>query len=215
MKLEVNKIPALDAMTPERASEYMESEIQMSLIDKVNWKEQFPYHPLTAFNMAYTDECIYINFFIRCNYLRAVNYTDNSPVSEDSCVEFFCQMPNSDEYWNFEFNCIGTANVSHRVTRNNPTRLTQEELNRIVRCPSCGKRPFNELEGMFSWSLLVKIPTDMLGIDTKIGEPITMRGNFYKCASQTSAPHFLSWAPIDTPKPNFHQPQFFQEIILK
>nr|WP_289702940.1 carbohydrate-binding family 9-like protein [uncultured Muribaculum sp.] len=41
-----------------------------------------------------------------------------------------------------------------------------------------------------------------------------MKGNFYKCASGTSQPHFLSWMPLDTTKRTFHQPESFGNIIL-
>ncbi|MDE7147331.1 MAG: hypothetical protein K2O20_02960, partial [Duncaniella sp.] len=46
------------------------------------------------------------------------------------------------------------------------------------------------------------------------GKPIELRGNFYKCASGTSQPHYLSWTPVPTPEPDFHQPQHFGQIIL-
>ncbi|MDD2936708.1 MAG: carbohydrate-binding family 9-like protein, partial [Proteiniphilum sp.] len=28
-------------------------------------------------------------------------------------------------------------------------------------------------------------------------------------------PHFISWSPIDLPKPNFHVPQFFGLLELE
>ena len=36
-----------------------------------------------------------------------------------------------------------------------------------------------------------------------------MKGNFYKCGDHLSVPHFLSFAPIGVPKPDFHRPEFF------
>ena len=36
--------------------------------------------------------------------------------------------------------------------------------------------------------------------------------NVYKCGDNLSQPHFLSWQPIHTDKPNFHVPQFFGEV---
>ncbi len=55
---------------------------------------------------------------------------------------------------------------------------------------------------------------DMLGIEYRHGTPVVMAGNLNKCASATSAPHYLSWNPIDTPTPDFHRPEFFGKIIL-
>ncbi len=182
-------------------------------IDNVNWKEQYPYHPLTTFNCAHNGRYLFIDFFVRCNYLRAVNYTNNSPVSQDSCIEFFVSPTSDNHYWNFELNCIGTLNASHRSERNNPTRLTDDELARVLRYASCGSRPFNEVEGLFAWNVVVAIPLDLIGVEYK-GKPVEMTANFYKCASGTSQPHYLSWSPIDTPAPDFHQPRYFGSITL-
>lgn len=183
-------------------------------ISSLNWPEAFPYRPLATFAAAHDGHALWIDFLVRCNYLRAENYTDQSPVSEDSCVEVFLQPADGGEYWNFEFNCIGTANASHRLTRPEPTRLSPDELARIERFPSCGKRPFCELEGLFTWNLLVKIPLELMGVDASRG-PIDMRGNFYKCASRCTLPHFMSWNPIATERPDFHRPEFFGTITLE
>ena len=42
----------------------------------------------------------------------------------------------------------------------------------------------------------------------------TLRANVYKCGDDLPVPHFISWSPIHTPEPSFHQPTFFGEIIL-
>ena len=183
-------------------------------INCVNWKEQFPYHPITSFGVVYTDDYLYIDFFVRCNYLRAVNYKNNSNVCEDSCVEFFMQLPGNDEYWNFEFNCIGAVNASHRSDRKNPHRLSDDEIASIKRVATCGAKPFEELEGLFSWGLTVGIPFKLIGINLH-NTPIEIFANFYKCASGTSMPHYLSWAPIPTPKPDFHRPEYFGRLLFE
>lgn len=182
-------------------------------VESVNWKELYPYKPLTTFTTAHSGDALFVDLFVRCNYLRAENYENLSPVSQDSCVEFFVSPGSDGHYWNFEFNCIGTINASHRTERSKPIRLTDDELERVKRYPSCGNRPFRELEGLFTWNLLVVIPLDLIGVKYS-GEPITMRGNFYKCASGTSRPHYLSWNPIETEMPDFHRPEFFGEITL-
>lgn len=207
-------IEELDSMTDDEIIKTLDTSGARRTIDTVNWKEQYPYRPLTAFAIAHSQTAIYIDFFVRCNYLRAVNYENNSNVHQDSCVEFFVQ-PNPDDphYFNFEFNCIGTIDAARRLDRNNFEKLTDEQLGRIRRVASCGNKPFEEVQGMFTWNLLVVIPLDIIGIDpAKL--PLTMRGNFYKCADMTSVPHFLSWNPVETPTPDFHRPEFFGEITL-
>ena len=200
--------PQLDDMHLEEVSNFLEQHGEKHQIKCRNWVEKFPFHPLTAFTIAYSNKYIYVDYYVRGNYLRAVNYTNNSPVAEDSCVEFFLDVPNSKEYWNFEFNCIGTVNASHRETRENPTRLNDDEIAQIKRYASCGVRPFEEMEGIFSWNLIIAIPFSLIGIDEH-NIPDMIRGNFYKCGSKTTAPHLLSWSPIDYPKPDFHRPEFF------
>ncbi len=192
----------------------LENEGTRRTISSLNWPKLYPYAPLTTFTAAHSGEAIYIDFFVRCNYLRAENYTNLSPVSQDSCVEFFVAPFSNELYYNFEFNCIGTINASHRTERHNPTRLSAKELSRIRVTSSCGNRPFKEMEGIFSWNLLIKIPLDLMGIEYN-DNPITMRANFNKCASATSAPHYLSWNPINSEKPDFHRPEDFGILILE
>jgi len=116
---------------------------------------------------------------------------------------------------NFEFNCIGTCNASKRKSKTEGVvRYTLDELAQIKRYPSIGRRAFNEMEGMFEWELTVKIPFTLMGIDPT-NLPKKMMGNFYKCADGTDSPHYVSWSPIKTEKPNFHCPEFFGELIFE
>ncbi|MDD7096358.1 MAG: carbohydrate-binding family 9-like protein, partial [Bacteroidales bacterium] len=135
------------------------------------------------------------------------------PVANDSCVEFFLKTPTSDEYWNFEFNCIGAVNASHRVTRPGAIRLTDEQIASIKRHPSCGTEPFGEKPGIHTWTLTIAIPLTLIGINSA-DMPSHISGNFYKCAGKATHPHYLSWAPIKSEKPNFHLPEFFAPIQL-
>ena len=213
--LSIPLLPELDALTSaDEISSRLDEYGVRGFIGCANWTDSHPYRPLSSFVMGHTADTLYIDFFTRSNYLRGEVYEDLGPVCEDSCVEFFVQPEDGGEYWNFEFNCIGTLNASHRTERPHPTRLTPEELAAVRRHPSCGTRPFRELEGIFAWSLLVAIPLKLIGVHYE-GKPIEMRGNLYKCASATSQPHFLSWNPIQTPKPDFHRPDFFGTLILE
>ena len=211
--LSVPYIASLDNMDIESIATILEELGARRTIDSLNWSEQYPYHPLTTFSMAHSGTHIYIDFFVRCNYLKAVNYENQSPVSQDSCVEFFVAPQCDNHYWNFEFNCIGTVNASHRETREYPTRLNDNEISQIKRYASCGTRPFEEMEGIFSWNLIIAIPFSLIGInENELPEKIL--GNFYKCGSKTSNPHLLSWSPIVYPKPDFHRPEFFGELFF-
>lgn len=212
--LTVPYLPELDNLEVDDIIKQLDDNGRRETVGCLNWKDQFPYHPLTTFSIAHSGTHIYIDFFVRCNYLRAVNYQNNSSVHQDSCVEFFVAPTGQVPYYNFEFNCIGTIHAACRMDRHTGTPLSDEQLDRVRRYPSCGTRPFQELEGMFTWNLLVAIPLDIMGVKYE-GKPIKMHGNFYKCADETASPHFLSWAPIDTPQPDFHRPEFFADITLE
>lgn len=212
--LRVPYIPSLDELkSADEVRHQLDDKGCVSTISEVNWAEEYPYRPLTTFSIGHSGQALYIDYLVRCNFLRAVNDADQSPVSQDSCVEFFVSPHSDGHYWNFEFNCIGAINASHRVERRNPTRLTQAELAMVRRYASCGDRPFCELEGLFVWSLLVVIPLELIGVEYQ-GEPVAMTGNFYKCASATSQPHYLSWNAVSAPQPDFHRPECFGDIIL-
>jgi hypothetical protein len=64
--------------------------------------------------------------------------------------------------------------------------------------------------------MLLDIPKQAMGFaahELLAGQKI--RANFYKCGDKTPEPHFISWNPIDLPKPNFHVPQFFGLLELE
>lgn len=212
--LDIPRLDQLDGLTDADAIiALLDDKGARGEIAHVDWPDVFPYRPFTQFFVAWSATHIYIDFLVRCNYLRAENWKNQSPVSQDSCVEFFVEPVPGGEYWNFEFNCIGAVNASHRLTRPQPTRLNDAQIAMIRRYPSCGTKPFLELEGLFTWNLLVAIPLELMGFDADT-MPRHMRANFFKCASATSEPHCLSWAPIYTEKPDFHRPEFFGDIYF-
>lgn len=214
LSLSVPHLKELDSISPENVIKILDEFGKRQVLGCLNWKEQYPYQPLTAISIAHSGTHLYIDYTVRCNSLRAVNFENNSSVHQDSCVEFFV-CPNGElPYYNFEFNCIGTIHAAKRMDRHSGTPLSNAELNSIKRFPSCGSNPFEEVEGMHTWNLLVAIPFEVMGLKYE-GKQIAMTGNFYKCGDLTKTPHFLSWAPIDTPNPDFHRPEFFAKIILE
>jgi len=213
-QLNIPYLPQLDTLSLQDVANALEDGGARFSVEALNWPTAYPYRPLTVVTAAYTDSYIYLDFLVRCNYLRAVNFTDNSPVSEDSCVEFYVQPDlKSDTYYTFEFNCVGTLNSARCTSAGQCTPLTKEVLDTVRRYASVGTRPFQEVEGSFIWSIVAAIPLDIFGVHPS-GQPIMMRGNFNKCASATSQPHYLSWSPIKSATPDFHQPQFFGNIVL-
>ena len=72
MNLEIPYIAGLDAAHPCQAINILESEGTRRTVESLNWATEFPYHPLTTFSTGHNGEYLFIDFFVRCNYLRAV-----------------------------------------------------------------------------------------------------------------------------------------------
>ena len=64
------------------------------------------------------------------------------------------------------------------------------------------------------WHITLVIPITALFMDKyeSWADLKSARCNFYKTGAALSKPHYLSWAPVLTEKPNFHSPQFFQNV---
>jgi hypothetical protein len=210
----IRYIETLNDIDIELARDILDDFGELDTIEILNWVKEFPYRPITQFNIARSKDSLFIKFSVRGSMLRAIYSNDQDPVHEDSCVEFFCMPVGAEKYTNFEFNCIGTCSASKRKSRDEEVvPLTIDELKSIKRFPSIGRRAFNEMEGMFEWELTVKIPFILLGIDPS-NLPDKIIGNFYKCADGTDSPHFVTWNPVKTDKPDFHRPEFFGVLYL-
>ena len=184
-------------------------------IDHVNWPEGWPEKPEVTVEVSNDHERLYLKWHVKGEQLRAATTEDQGPVWEDSCVEFFCQVPGDTHYMNFECNCIGAMVGSRRLGRaENVQPLSPEQMALIERKCSFPREAFEEKDGLFEWEVELRIPLKLIFREKEPVFPQKLRCNFYKCADKTKKPHFLSWQPIDLPKPNFHCPEFFKEINL-
>ena len=185
-------------------------------IDNVNWPQDFPEKPEVQVEVNNDHENLYLHYFVKGEQLRAVTTEDQGPVWEDSCVEFFCQVPDDKHYYNFETNCIGAMVASRRLGKNEGvTPFPAEEMQQIKRKCSFPREAIEERDGLWSWEVELEIPLALIFREQKPVFPQTLRVNFYKCADKTKKPHFLSWQLIALPQPNFHCPEFFGEIKLE
>jgi hypothetical protein len=209
--IDVPYVSRLDDISIEAAGDLLDEEGNGGNIESVNWPDRFPYKPITFFRVVRSNRYLFIKYSVKGNVLRAVCTKDQEPVWQDSCVEFFAKRTDQNGYMNFEFNCIGTCLAAVHVTRNEAAKRPPEEMDRILRAPSMGRKACQEMEGMFSWDLTVGIPFDLLGLDPE-HLPEKILGNFYKCADGTSMMHYVSWNPVLTPDPDFHRPEFFGEL---
>lgn len=193
---------------------YMNEAGAEAIIDSVNWKNDFPKILPVSVRVAHDGERIYLLYTVVGEQIRAVNTKDFGSVWEDSCVEFFMQKEGEKTYRNFECNILGALLAARRENRNNFERLV-DFVPEIVRFSNIEHRYENGTQ-VSDWSLYMEIPKKALGFannESLSGKRI--RANFYKCGDETPEPHYISWNPIDLPKPDFHVPQFFGLLELE
>jgi len=184
-------------------------------IDQVNWPEGWPEKPETTVEVKNDHEWLRLSYHVKGEQLRAVTTEDQGPVWEDSCVEFFCQVPGEEYYMNFETNCIGAMVGSRRKGRAKDVQpFSAEEMGQIQRICSFPREAFEEKDGLFEWKVELAIPLKLIFREKMPVFPQKLKVNFYKCADKTKKPHYVSWQPIKLPTPNFHCPEFFGEIVL-
>lgn len=210
--LKINYIPKLNNIEIIEATIYFKRNQVFEYMDMLNWPTLYPFKPVCRFKIARSAQSLFIHFNVIEKNVRALYSTDQETVWEDSCVEFFCKLPEQEHYFNFEFNCIGTCLATRRKGRDLDVQpLSELKMKSIKRYASLGNEPFNEKTGHFEWELTVEIPFETMEIPYE-NLPKTLQANFYKCGDGTSEPHYLSWSHIATEMPDFHCPEFFGEI---
>lgn len=169
------------------------------------------------FLISHDGSAIDLQFFVEEPQVRATHTGFNDPVYQDSCVEFFIAFAGEKgHYYNFEFNCIGTVLGAYGKDRHERDRIHGSILSKIITRPSLGKKPFGVREGPVTWKLSIRLPAGVFihsHIDDLTGSQAT--GNFYKCGDLLDRPHYLSWQPVRTPEPDFHQPRFFGKLLFR
>lgn len=184
-------------------------------IDQINWKSEFPKSIPVTVRVAHNGEKLFLYYKITGETVRAANTTDFGSVWEDSCVEFFMQKEDETDYRNFECNILGVLLAAHHETREKSEKLPEHLMQSIERFSTIHQQ-FEDGKQICDWTMYLEIPKRAMGFsdqETLTGK--TIRANFYKCGDETPEPHFISWSPIDLPKPNFHVPEFFGILELE
>ena len=174
--------------------------------------------PKTEVKVAYDEDAIYIIFRVEDQYVRCVETSLQGNVCRDSCVEFFF-VPGPDKtrgYFNLEINSGGTLLFHFQQARSVGTiTIPENETRQIEIEHSLPKTIDPEIEEPITWTMEARIPFSILEPYAPVTRPepgVTWFANFYKCGDQTSHPHWLTWAPVDLPSPDFHQPSFFDAL---
>ena len=83
-----------------------------------------------SFNISHDEQHIYLKYFVQESNIKAVYKKFNDPVFEDSCVEFFISFDKGN-YYNLEFNCIGTILGAYGENKNSRQWLDIDLLKKL------------------------------------------------------------------------------------
>lgn len=187
-------------------------EIPWQDIQQINWPESYPDLPSVRFQIAHDDAHIFLHYRVQEDFVKAQHIRPNEAVYEDSCVEFFISFDSKRHYYNLEFNVLGTGLIGYGpAVKAERKRLSAKTIEQVSTATSVVK-----IKGNTVWAIILAIPTTIFehdNIDRLSG--IAAHANFYKCGDSLPAPHFVSWSPIDFPKPNFHLPEFFGDVVFE
>jgi hypothetical protein len=179
------------------------------------------HHPRVEGRFCHDTQNIFGRFVVDDRYVLSRATEFQQLVSLDSCVEFFFQPPAVVGYFNLEINCGGTALMWYvedwRRTQTALAKIrpfTDEAGKQIHIYHSMPATVFPEIKIPVRWSIGFQFPLALLspyigGISDLSGQ--TWRANFYKCADESSHPHWASWSPIGE-ELNFHDPERFGTV---
>ncbi len=181
-----------------------------------NFRPESSVHkPETFVKSCYNKNGINLLYKVRDKYIKCIYTKFNESVYKDSCVEFFIKPFQSKGYLNFEFNCGGNILASYKEG-GNTSYLPENKLSKIKIEGNMPKLIEEEIEAETIWLLNVFIPFEIIEyyvgkIETIFG--FSCRANFYKCADDSSHPHWAAWSPVS--KLNFHLPECFGQIVFE
>jgi Carbohydrate-binding family 9 len=174
--------------------------------------EAFPYKPKVAFSIAHAEGFIYLKYYVSEQQIRAVNNATNGSVWEDSCVEFFVNFDDKG-YYNLECNIIGTILLCYGAERNDREMLPVEVIKKIQFQSNIQN---NKEEKTIDWTMTLAIPLSIFTYHPTLSlKGKEYHANFYKCGDKLAEPHFVAWSNIETPKPDFHRPDFFGKLVFE
>jgi len=179
------------------------------------------HRPRVEAKLTYMPDSLFVFFKVHDRYVRSVHTEFQSSVCLDSCVEFFVEPKPGKGYLNFEINCGGTLLVYYIE---DPTRaehgfkkytiIPWEQAQQIQIYHSLPAVVEPEITEPVEWNIEYRIPFQF--IEEYVGPLGALRGqqwrgNLYKCADQTSHPHWATWAPLGD-KLAFHLPEYFAPL---
>jgi len=219
MSYQVRKVASLPAVTADWDDPVWE---HANTLDIANFHPLGSDHrPKTQARLLHDGDTLAVMFRVEDQYVVARHIAYQSRTHKDSTVEFFFQPTPDSGYFNFEMNCGGTLLLYYitDATRKGDgfehyVEVAKALADAIPVHASLPKRVDPEITEPTTWTVSYRIPKALL--EAHAGPIPTLhdlhsRGNLYKCADDSSHPHWASWAPIGK-KLDFHQPEKFAPI---
>lgn len=161
--------------------------------------------------ICYDDTAIYVHQRAVEQHIRAEEKGPMAMVCFDSCLEFFfCPDPNSDRYFNFEWNPEGGLYLGLRSGQAFYVRLQPEDPVALF--------DYHSRRTEDGWEIFYKISLFFINLifpEFKLASGTALRANCFKCGDRTVQPHYLSWNPSTCEYPNFHRVCDFGRMILE
>lgn len=159
--------------------------------------------------LCYDDENIYVRQNAVEKNIRAEHRRADSPVCEDSCMEFFFSpCPEDGRYFNLEINPNGCFFLGIGHGRNDLLRLYPDKSVFDIHVSL-------NLDG---WETDFRIPLSFIREffpNYTFESGCRIRANCYKCGDLTLTPHYLAWNRVSNDSPDFHRPEYFGEMIFE
>ena len=181
------------------------------------------HHPVTEAKLLATPDALHVLFRVQDRYVKSISTAYQDPVCRDSCVELFWQPIAGKGYFNFEFNCGGVMLLYYieDARRKNPadfekyTLVAEGDGKQVETLTTLPPVIPVEITEPTEWFLAAKIPFSALEPyvgKIKLNRNSVSRANLYKCAGESSHPHWASWVDVGEPL-NFHKPEKFGELV--
>ena len=173
------------------------------------WLNQYPDHFFAAARVLAGNDGLKVLMWAEESPILAEETNFGGMPCEDSCLEFFlCPFPEEgDRYINIEVNPIGTAHVGVGESRHGRFVYKEAIDGFAVSVSAPGK----------VWAIAYTIPNSLFieafGKAPAAGQK--MKGNFYKCSGRKLHEHYGCWNHVIAPRPDFHRPECFGEIVLE
>lgn len=164
------------------------------------------YFPDARFNVQWDEEGLWVTMCAKEAVISAHETRFGGPVCRDSCLEFFVNpCPEAqDKYINFEINPRGTMHIGVGAGREGRQVLAEMPGDMEL---SLAKREDDW------WAVRYRVTGRLMEELTGHAPERKMRANFYKC-DESVHPHFGTWNPVVSVRPDFHRPECFGYLEL-